>query len=66
MNWRHRVAAAVLMAVSSMLLLRAEATEHSNGSVIIEWNDLLQRNIGGPPLGQPRLCCIGGRNRRAG
>jgi hypothetical protein len=28
--------------------------EQSNGSVIIEWNDLLQRNIGGPPLGQPR------------
>jgi hypothetical protein len=54
MNWRHRAAAGVLMAASSMLLLRAEATEHSNGAVIIEWNDLLQRNIGGPPLGQPR------------
>ena len=28
--------------------------EQSNGSVVIEWNDLLQRNIGGPPIGQPR------------
>jgi hypothetical protein len=51
---RHSAAAAVLMVISSVLLPRAEAMEQSNGSVIIEWNDLLQRNIGGPPLGQPR------------
>jgi len=51
---RHWAAAAVFTAISSVLLPRAEAMEQSNGSVIIEWNDLLQRNIGGPPIGQPR------------
>jgi hypothetical protein len=51
---RHWAAAAVLMATSSVLLPCAEAMEQSNGSVIIEWNDLLQRNIGPPPIGQAR------------
>jgi hypothetical protein len=47
---RHWAAAAVLVTTSSVLLPPcAEAMEQSNGSVIIEWNDLLQRNIGGPP-----------------
>ena len=51
---RHWAAAAVLMVTSSVLLPSAEAMEQSNGSIVIEWNDLLQRNIGGPPIGQPR------------
>jgi hypothetical protein len=51
---RPWAAAAVFTAISSVWLPRAEATEQSNASVIIEWNDLLQRNIGGPPLGQAR------------
>jgi hypothetical protein len=58
MNWRHRAAAAVLVATSSVLLPGAEATQQSTGSVIIEWNDLLQRNITGPPIGQPRNYAI--------
>ncbi|HEY1875306.1 MAG TPA: hypothetical protein VGG67_12975 [Steroidobacteraceae bacterium] len=36
---RHWAAAAVFMAISSVLLPHAEAMERSNGSVIIEWND---------------------------
>jgi hypothetical protein len=51
---RHWAAAAVFTAISSVLLPRAEAMEQSNGVVIIEWNDLLQRNVGGPPIGQAR------------
>jgi hypothetical protein len=46
------------MATSSLWLLHAEAVEQSNGSVIIEWNDLLQRSIDGPPIGQPRSYAI--------
>jgi hypothetical protein len=44
---RHWAAAAVFMAISSVLLPPAEATEQSNGAVIIEWNDLLQRMLAG-------------------
>ena len=50
----HWAAAAVFIALSSLSLPRAQAMEESNGSVIIEWNDLLQRNVGGPPIGQSR------------
>jgi hypothetical protein len=51
---RHWAAAAVLMLISTVWLPHAQAMEQSDGSVIIEWNDLLQRNVGGPPIGQPR------------
>ena len=51
---RHWTAAAVLVATSSVLLPCAEAIAQSNGSVIVEWNQLLQSNITGPPVGQPR------------
>jgi hypothetical protein len=55
---RHWAAAAVFMVVSSVLLPRAQAMEQADGSVIIEWNDLLQRNVGGPPIGQARYYAI--------
>jgi hypothetical protein len=51
---RHWAAAAVLVTTSSVLLPCAEAIAQSNGSVIVEWNQLLQSNITGPPVGQPR------------
>lgn len=51
---RHWATAAVLMVTSSMLLPCAEATNQSHGDVIVEWNQLLQSNITGPPVGQPR------------
>jgi len=42
-------------AVSSVLTPRAEATNQPAGAdVIIEWNQLLQQNIGGPPFVQVR------------
>ena len=51
---RHWAAAAVLVTTSSVLLPCAEAMDQSNGDVIVEWNQLLQSNITGPPVGQPR------------
>jgi hypothetical protein len=51
---RHWAAAAVLVTISSLLLPCAEAMAQSNGDVIVEWNQLLQSNITGPPVGQPR------------
>jgi hypothetical protein len=50
-NW---AAAAVLVTTASVLLPCAEALAQSNGDVIVEWNQLLQSNITGPPVGQPR------------
>ena len=32
----------------------AVASEESNGAVIVEWNQFLQQNVTGPPVGQPR------------
>src|SRR5215472_12518545 len=51
---RHWAAAAVIVTTSSVLLPCAEAIAQSNGDVIVEWNQLLQSNITGPPVGQPR------------
>jgi hypothetical protein len=51
---RHWAATAVFAMIASVLLPCAVATEQSSGAVIIEWNDLLQRNIGGPPIPQAR------------
>ncbi len=38
----------------AVLMPRGAAEERSNGDVIVEWNQLLQSNITGPPVGQPR------------
>src|SRR5262252_1014240 len=51
---RHWAAAAVLVTTLSVLLPCAEAMAQSNGDVIVEWNQLLQSNITGLPVGQPR------------
>ena len=50
---RHWAAAAVIVTTSCVLLPCAEAMA-SNGDVIVEWNQLLQSNITGLPVGQPR------------
>jgi hypothetical protein len=48
-------AAMLFVAMSSILTPRAEATnQRAGGDVIIEWNQLLQQNIGGPPFVQVR------------
>jgi len=41
-----------------VLIPRAAVSEQPRGDVIIEWNQLLQRNIAGPPIGQPRSYAI--------
>jgi hypothetical protein len=41
-----------------MLTSPAVAAENSSGDVIIEWNQLLQHNITGPPVGQARSYAI--------
>src|SRR5215467_14821731 len=47
--------AAVLIAAMAVLIPHAgEGMERSNGDVIVEWNQLLQSNITGLPVGQPR------------
>ena len=51
---RHWAAAAFVVATSGVLVPRAAVSEQPRGDVIIEWNQLLQRNIAGPPIGQPR------------
>ena len=55
---RHWAAAVFVVATSGVSTLPAAASEQPNGDVIIEWNQLLQRNIGGPPIGQPRSYAI--------
>lgn len=51
----NRLLAAATITVASLGLLapRADAN-HQNAEVIIEWNQLLQQNIGGPPFPQVR------------
>lgn len=47
--------ATAAFAVASLALLPPHAdADHQSAEVIIEWNQLLQQNIGGPPLAQPR------------
>jgi len=51
----ERWTAAVFIAATAVLIPRAaEATEPSNGDVIVAWNQFLQLNVTGPPVGQPR------------
>jgi hypothetical protein len=51
-----RILAISVMTLGTLgvLVPRAQATEESNGSVIIEWNQFLQQNVTGPPIGQLR------------
>ena len=50
-NWGT---AAFIVATSGMMTPCAVASEESNGAVIVEWNQFLQQNVTGPPVGQPR------------
>jgi len=50
-NWGT---AAFIVAASGMMTPYAAASEESNGAVIVEWNQFLQQNVTGPPVGQPR------------
>jgi len=47
-------AAAFIVAASGMMTPCAVASEESNGAVIVAWNQFLQQNVTGPPVGQPR------------
>jgi hypothetical protein len=44
---------AVVMTATNVLAPRAQAS-HQNAEVIIEWNQLLQQNVAGPPFSQVR------------
>ena len=51
----YRVAAAFLAACLGVFVQHAEAKQDpSSGATIIEWNQIAQRNIGGPPFAQTR------------
>ncbi len=50
---RFLAAATITVASFGVLAPRADAT-HQSAEVIIEWNQLLQQNIGGPPFSQVR------------
>jgi hypothetical protein len=49
----HWAACAFVVSIA-LLIPREAAAERSNGDVIVEWNQLLQTNITGLPVGQPR------------
>ena len=49
----HWAASAFVLSIA-MLIPRGAEAERSNGDVIVEWNQLLQTNITGLPIGQPR------------
>jgi hypothetical protein len=49
-----RWAASAFVVSIAMLIPRGAEAERSNGDVIVEWNQLLQTNITGLPVGQPR------------
>jgi len=49
----HWIASAFVVSIA-MLIPRGAEAERSNGDVIVEWNQLLQTNITGLPIGQPR------------
>jgi hypothetical protein len=55
MHQNNRFLAAATIAVASfgVLIPRADAN-HQSAEVIIEWNQLLQQNVGGPPFAQTR------------
>ena len=51
---KERWTAAVFIASMAVLVPRAVAAmDRSNGDVIVAWNQLLQTNITGLPVGQP-------------
>jgi PAP2 superfamily len=50
---RHWAASALIVCFA-LLIPRGALAERSNGDVIVEWNQLLQTNITGLPLGQSR------------
>jgi hypothetical protein len=50
---RFLAAATITAASFGVLAPRADAN-HQSAEVIIEWNQLLQQNIGGPPFSQVR------------
>jgi hypothetical protein len=55
MRTHQRWSAAAWIGSTALLFPAAvQATDRSNGDVIVEWNQLLQTNITGPPVGQPR------------
>ncbi|HEY2400316.1 MAG TPA: vanadium-dependent haloperoxidase [Steroidobacteraceae bacterium] len=47
-------AASGFVLLMALLVPRGAEAERSNGDVIVEWNQLLQTNITGLPVGQPR------------
>jgi hypothetical protein len=49
----HWIASAFVVSIA-MLIPRGAEAERSNGDVVVEWNQLLQTNITGLPIGQPR------------
>ena len=55
MRKSNRLLAAATITVASLGVLapRADAN-HQNAEVIIEWNQLLQQNVSGPPFAQAR------------
>jgi hypothetical protein len=50
----HWAVSAFVVVSIAVLVPRGAAAERSNGDVIVEWNQLLQANITGLPVGQPR------------
>ena len=50
----HLLAAATIAVASFGVLAPRADAKHQNAEVIIEWNQLLQQNIGGPPFPQVR------------
>ena len=52
----HRLAATLLAAGVGVFAMQVQAhrVSESDGAVVIEWNQLAQRYIGGPPFGQTR------------
>jgi hypothetical protein len=53
-SMRHWAVGAFVIAVLGVLVPRAQAMDDSNGAVITAWNQFLQQNVTGPPVGQPR------------
>src|SRR5215475_1011968 len=51
-------AAVFIMSIAVLIPSAAEGMDRSNGDVIVEWNQLLQMNVTGPPVGQPRSYAI--------
>jgi hypothetical protein len=50
----HRLVATLLAAVMGIVAMEVQARRDSDAAVVIEWNQLAQRYIGGPPFGQTR------------